>query len=163
RPTSWPRCTHRPFCARRATTNATNKCKSSSPTSARWHASCPEFDQQFVAPAREFASRGTRPSCAAARLGDVEKRGVPALGCLDVAALHRSGVGLERDRGHEALSGELGVTDRAPVKTEDLQPRWLKWTKLVFLDGDTYVLVRFVFLRLLGLMYGVAFLVATNQ
>jgi hypothetical protein len=40
----------------------------------------------------------------------------------------------------------------------ELRPRWL-----VALDANDYALTRFVFLRFLGLMYTVAFLVASNQ
>src|SRR5258706_9051246 len=39
-----------------------------------------------------------------------------------------------------------------------LRPRWL-----TTLDPHTYTLTRFIFLRFLGLMYTVAFLVAANQ
>src|SRR5712671_3802679 len=39
-----------------------------------------------------------------------------------------------------------------------LRPRWL-----TSFDSNSYVLTRFVFLRFLGLVYSVAFLVATNQ
>jgi hypothetical protein len=51
---------------------------------------------------------------------------------------------------------ELLVADSDPALSEALRPRW-------FTDPNTYAVVRFVFLRLLGLIYAVAFLVANNQ
>src|SRR5262249_16826622 len=49
-------------------------------------------------------------------------------------------------------------TPDAPPELRDLRPRWL-----TALDANDYALTRFVFLRFLGLMYAVAFLVAANQ
>ena len=45
-----------------------------------------------------------------------------------------------------------------PEEVAQWRPRWL-----TSLDTNTYTLTRFVFLRFLGLMYAVAFLVAVNQ
>jgi hypothetical protein len=52
------------------------------------------------------------------------------------------------------------MSDRPDVEPEapGFRPRWL-----VALDAHDYALTRFVFLRLLGLIYTVAFLVAANQ
>jgi hypothetical protein len=50
------------------------------------------------------------------------------------------------------------VADGNSALTQGLRPRWL-----TSFDPNSYTLVRFVFLRFLGLIYAVAFLVAENQ
>src|SRR5262245_19286472 len=57
-------------------------------------------------------------------------------------------------------SGRAAFGASADLRDEvaDWRPRWLTAQ-----DPNTYTLTRFVFLRFLGLMYTVAFLVAANQ
>jgi hypothetical protein len=58
----------------------------------------------------------------------------------------------------EPSLAESGMGRAVEEPDPPLRPRWLRP-----LDENTYALVRFVFLRLLGLIYAVAFLVAMNQ